>query len=105
MHCDVARMFFDDVAHIVQAQSKPFYRLGITLRDPEKLFEYVLNELLRYSHPIVPDLYSAVMAVFNNININVNRFPGILDGIIYNIMKGCFQVKPVTMYEYRPFTA
>ena len=104
MHRDVACMFFYDAADIIQTQSKTLYGLCIALRHTKKFFEYVLNELRLYAHPVVTDLYHAVPVIFNKININVHRFIRILDGIVYYIMKGSFEVKAVAHYKNRSFT-
>jgi len=101
MHRDVARMFFNNAADIVQAKTKSFYGLCITLRHTEKFFKYVFNVLLWYAHSVVTDLYGTVPVVFSNINMNFHCTIGILDGIIYNVMKGSLQVKLVSLYKRR----
>src|SRR6185436_20344028 len=98
MHRDVARMFFNNAADIVQAKTKSFYGLCITLRHTEKFFKYVFNVLLWYPHSVVTNLYGTVTVVFGNINMYFHRTIRILDGIIYYVMKGSLQVKCVTLY-------
>jgi hypothetical protein len=91
-------MLFDDVADIVEAQPKSFYGLGIPLRNTEKLIEYIFDELRRYAHAVVADLNDAVTVVFCHFNMDLYRSPGVFDGIVYDVMKSRFQVKPVTIY-------
>src|SRR5829696_7250999 len=104
MHAYLACMFFNNVADIIQAKPESLYRLCITLRHTEKLFKYVLNVFRRYTSSIVPDPDNIVAIVFSNINMDLHSTIGIFDGIINNVLKGSFKVKPVTLYENRDFS-
>src|SRR5438105_1436315 len=104
MHGYLASMFFDNIIYIVQAESKSFYLLCISLWDAKEFFKYVLKVLRWYTHSIVADTNGTVAGIFYNINPNLNGAIGIFDGIIYNIMKGGFQMKPVSLYESRTFS-
>ncbi len=64
MRADAARMFFNNVAHIVQAKSKSFYGLSITLRHTEKFVKYIFNVLRWNSDSIVTDCYGTIVVVF-----------------------------------------